>query len=399
LVSWEITPGVVIKEGIMTRRAFISAAVFATAAVLSLISAPLIAQGPSASEAELTASDGWSLDKHRTLAKIVQRQLGVKEGWQAPRTAWGHPDLTGAWTSDSVHGIPRERPAAQGTRMFVTEDEYKDRAKREEQTRQNAYNASGANTGGRDRALRGQTTFRLTSLIVSPANGRLPAITPFAETRRAPRDRGSFGEGPFNTFEDFTLYDRCITRGIVGSVMPVPYGNGNVILQTPDQFVISYEMIHDTRIVPVDGRHHLASSIRQYLGDSRGTWQGDTLVIETTNFTDRTGVQGGNGNGLRHSEAMRLTEHFTRISDDILLYDMTIDDPKTYTKPWTVAVPLISPPGFKPLPYECHEGNGAIKYIMSAERAEDRALEEDLKNGIVRKRRPVQGNIDDAPEP
>jgi hypothetical protein len=382
----------------MMHRVLVSVAVSATVAVLGLISVPLIAQGPSSSESDLTATDGWSLEKHRNLARLIQRQIGVKDGWQAPRTAWGHPDLTGAWTSDSVHGVPRERPVALGNRLFVTEDEYKDRVAREEKTRQSAYNASGANTGGRDRALRGQTTFRLTSLIVSPANGRMPAVTPFAESRRAPRDRGSFGEGPFNTFEDFTLYDRCITRGIVGSVMPVPYGNGNVILQTPDQFVISYEMIHDTRIVPVDGRHHIASSIRQYLGDSRGSWQGDTLVIETTNFTDRTGVQGGNGNGLRHSEGMRLTEHFTRIGDNVLLYDMTIDDPKTYTKSWTVAIPLISPPGFKPLPYECHEGNGAIKYIMSAERAEDRALEEDLKNGIVRKRRPVQGNIDGPPE-
>ena len=382
----------------MTRRALISVIASGILAAAGFVSAPLIAQGPSFSESDLTATEGWNLEKHRTLARILQRQIGVKDGWQAPRTTWGHPDLTGAWTSDSVHGVPRERPTAQGTRMFVTEDEYADRVKREEQTRQNAYNASGANTGGRDRALRGQTTFRLTSLIVSPANGRMPAITPFGESRRAPRDRGSFGDGPFNTFEDFTLYDRCITRGIVGSVMPVPYGNGNVILQTPDQFVISYEMIHDTRIVPVDGRHHIASGIRQYLGDSRGGWQGDTLVIETTNFTDRTGVQGGNGNGLRHSEGMRLTEHFTRIADSVLLYDMTIDDPKTYTKSWTVAIPLISPPGFKPLPYECHEGNGAIKYIMSAERAEDRALEEDLKKGIVRKRRPVQGNIDGAPE-
>ena len=225
--------------------------------------------------------------------EVIQRQIGVKDGWQPPRTAWGHPNLTGAWTSDSVHGIPRERPVAQGNRVFVTEDEYTERVAREEKTRQSAYNASGAGTGGRDRALRGDTTFRLTSLIVSPANGRMPAITPFGESRRAPRDRGSFGEGPFNTFEDFTLYDRCITRGIVGSVMPVPYGNGNVILQTPDQFVISYEMIHDTRAVPLDGRPHIAASLRQYLGDSRGSWQGDTLVVETTNFTDRTGVQGG----------------------------------------------------------------------------------------------------------
>ena len=382
----------------MTLRGFVPVVASTVAAVLALISVPVTAQAPSGVEDELTSSDGWSLDKHRMLARIIQRQIGVKEGWQAPRTAWGQPDLTGAWTSDSVHGVPRERPAAQGTRMFITDEEYKDRVAREEKTRQSAYNASGAGTGGRDRALRGQTTFRLTSLIVSPANGRIPPITAYGESRRASRDRGSFGEGPFNTFEDFTLYDRCITRGIVGSVMPVPYGNGNVILQTPDQFVISYEMIHDTRVVPLDGRPHIPSSIRQYLGDSRGNWQGDTLVVETSNFTDRTGVQGGNGNGLRHSENMRLVEHFTRIADDILLYDMTIDDPKTYTKAWTVAIPLISPPGFKPLPYECHEGNGAIKYIMSAERAEDIALEEDLKKGIVRKRRPTQSNFNE-PEP
>ena len=249
----------------MTPRAFVSVIVSATIAIAGLISVQLLAQGPSGSADELTASDGWSLDKHRILARNLQRSDRRKDGWQAPRTAWGRPDLAGAWTSDSVHDVPRERPAAQGTRMFVTEDEYKERVAREEKTRQAAYNAAGANTGGRDRALRGETTFRLTSLIVSPANGRMPAITPFGESRRAPRNRGSFGDGPFNTFEDFTLYDRCITRGIVGSVMPVPYGNGNVILQTPDEFVISYEMIHDTRVVPVNGRAHIASSLRQYL--------------------------------------------------------------------------------------------------------------------------------------
>src|SRR5262245_32646334 len=149
----------------MTHRALVSLAVSAAVAVLGLISVPLIAQGPAAtSDAGLTGSDGWSLDKHRTLARTIQRQIGVTEGWQAPRTAWAPPDLTGAWTSDSVHGIPRERPVAQGNRIFQTEEEYKERAAREEQTRQSAYNASGANTGGRDRALRGHVTYRLTSL-------------------------------------------------------------------------------------------------------------------------------------------------------------------------------------------------------------------------------------------
>ena len=225
----------------------------------------------------------------------------------------------------------------------------------------------------------------------------MPGVTAEAEKRRASRDRGSFGEGPFNTFDDFTLYDRCITRGVIGSVLPVPYGNGNRILQTPDSFVISYEMIHDTRVVPLDGRPHIPAGLRQYLGDSRGRWEGDTLVVETTNFTDQTSI-GGNGNGLRHSSDMRLTERFTLIADDVLMYDITIDDPKTYAAPWTIAVPLISPAGFQPLPYECHEGNGAIKYIMSAERAEDAALEADRRRGIIRARRPVQGDINTLPD-
>src|SRR5262249_1133971 len=198
--------------------------------------------------------------------------------------------------------------------------------------------------------------------------------------------------GPFNGPEDFTLYDRCITRGIVGGVLPVPYGNGNRILQTPDAFIISYEMIHDTRVVPLDGRPHIGPRIRQYLGDSRGQWQGDTLVVETTNFTDQTSL-GGNGNGLRHSQGMRMTERFTHAAPDALQYSITIDDPKTYVRPWTRSVPLISRPGFEPLPYECHEGNGAVKYILSAERAVDKAMEEDLKKGIVRARPSVQGRI------
>jgi hypothetical protein len=354
------------------------------------------AQGPSGVEPR--DAEGWTLERHHELARAIQTQLGVKPNWTPPRTPWGHPDLQGSWTSDSARGIPRERPQQVGTRLFLTDEEYTERVKRDEQTLRTARNASGAQTAGRDGAWRGNVTFRLASQVVDPPNGRLPAVTPEANKRRASRDRGSFGEGPFNTFEDFTLYDRCITRGIVGSILPVPYGNGNRILQTPDGFVISYEMIHDTRVIPVDGRRHLAPAIRQYLGDSRGRWQGNTLVIETTNFTDQTSVGGGNGNGLRHSEALRMTEHLTRIADDVLLYDVTIDDPKTYTKPWTIALPLISPPGFMPLPYDCHEGNGAVKYIMSAERAEDRALEEDRQKGIIRARRPVQNNIDGPPE-
>src|SRR5262249_2370076 len=158
----------------------------------------------------------------------------------------------------------------------------------------------------------------------------------------------------------------------------------------------TYEMIHDTRVIPLDGRPHIGSKIWQYLGDSRGHWEGNTLVVETTNFGNLTGF-GGNGNGLPHSEALHMTERFTRTAPDVLIYSVRIDDPKTFTRPWTLQLPLVSPPGFRTLPYECHEGNGAIKYILGAERAEDKAIAEDLKKGIDRARKDPQNVINRAP--
>jgi hypothetical protein len=226
----------------------------------------------------------------------------------------------------------------------------------------------------------------------------MPPLTAFAETRRAPRDRGTFGNGPFESTADFTNYDRCITRGIIGSVLPVVYGNGNRILQTPNEVVISYEMVHDTRVIPLDGRPHIGSKIRQYLGDARGHWEGNTLVVETTNLTDQTSI-GANGNGLRHSADMKIVERFTRNAPDELVYEIRIDDPKTYTRPFKISIPLISPPDFQLLPYECHEGNYMLPHSLSAEREEDAAIEADRKKGITRKRKSIQQNLDAGANP
>jgi hypothetical protein len=210
--------------------------------------------------------------------------------------------------------------------------------------------------------------------------------------RRAPRDQGTFGNGPFDSPEDFTLYDRCITRGVVGSVLRVIYGNGNRIVQAPGMVAISYEMIHDTRVFYTDGRPSLGQNIRLYLGDSRARWEGDELVVETTNMTDETSI-GLNGNGLRHSDRMKLTERIKRVAPDILQYQVTIDDPVTYESPFTLSMPLTPLDGNRLLPYECHEGNYAIRQSLGAERAEDRALAEDLAKGIKRARRPVQDGL------
>ena len=239
----------------------------------------------------------------------------------AAKTPWGDPDISGVWTSDAAIGIPMQRPDQFGGRAELNEDEYAAKLKRDAQTRERAENAIGSFRNDNAWLVK---SFRQTSLIVDPPDGKLPAVTPYAESRRATRDQGTFGAGPFDKTEDFTNYDRCITRGIIGSVLPVVYGNGNRILQTPGQVIISYEMVHDTRVIYTDGRPHVGRGIRQLLGDSRGHWEGSTLVIETTNLTDRTSI-GLNGNGLRHSEDMVMTERITRVGPDELRYEVTIE--------------------------------------------------------------------------
>src|SRR5262252_6306711 len=311
------------------------------------------------------------------------------------KTAWGDPDISGVWTSDAAIGIPMQRPDRFNGRAELTDEEFRDKEKADADRRNRAENAIGSFRN--DNAWLNKS-YRQTSLIIDPPDGKMPPVTPYADSRRASRDQGTFGAGPFDKPEDFTMYDRCITRGIVGSVLPVVYGNGNRIIQAPGMIVITYEMVHDTRVIYTDGRPHLGTNIRQLLGDSRGHWEGNTLVVETTNLTDKTSI-GLNGNGLRHSADMIITERFSRVDADELRYEITVNDPKTYTKPFTISLPLSSPPGFKLLPYECLEGDYAVSNALSAERAEDRALEEDLKKGIVRPRRSVTQDNVNAPRP
>src|SRR5688572_7281759 len=278
--------------------------------------------------------------------------------WKAPRTAWGHPDLEGVWTSDDMRGIPTSRPAAQSDREFQTPEEFARRAGGDESSRDRAVN--------QETFLRnefGVRTFGYTSFVVEPANGQIPPITPAAAARRkAVANVGTFGQGPFNTFTDFSLYDRCITRG-VGGIFPVLYGNGVRIAQTPNDVIISYEMIHDTRVIPLDGRPHIASSIKQYMGDARGHWDGDTLVVETTNFTHKTSFSG------LHSDQLKLTERFTRIDPDMIDYRIRVEDPATWSVPFTVRLTITQQPGYQLFEYSCHEGNGAVGYALSGERA------------------------------
>jgi hypothetical protein len=316
--------------------------------------------------------------------------------YTVPRTPWGDPDLQGVWSSDDAQfgggggrgrggaarggGAPEEPPP-----LYLNDEQF---AARQKQIADGVRRAEeeATSTFRNDFPRR---AFRQTRIIVDPPDGRQPQPTAEAQKRRAPRDQGTFGNGPFDSVQDFTLYDRCITRGVWGSIMRVIYGNGNRIVQAPGMVAITYEMIHDTRIFYTDGRPHIGDGIRQYLGDSRARWDGDVLVVETTNLTDKTSI-GLNGNGLRHSDQMRFVEKFKRVAPDILQYQITVDDPVTYPRPFTASFPLTPLDGGVLLPYDCHEGNLAIRQSLGAERAEDAALAADLAKGIKRARRPVQ---------
>jgi hypothetical protein len=315
--------------------------------------------------------------------------------YKSPKTPWGEPDLIGVWSSDDTAGIPMSRPqncdgrgrgACYGDRLFLNDEEY---AQRQQQITQRAKQGD-ENAVGAFRFDYARRAFAQTSLIVDPPNGQQPAYTPEAFAHAMPR--GTYGNGPLDWATDFSTYERCITRGVLGSTLNVIYGNGQEISQSPGYVTITYEMIHDTRVIPTDGRKHVDPKIRLILGNSVGHWEGDELVVETTNFTDKTAI-GVNGNGNRHSTQLKFIERIKRVAKDIVQYQVTIDDPLTYERPWTMSFPLTPLDGGRILPYTCHEGNMAILQSLGGERAEDRALAEDLKKGIVRARRPVQDGL------
>jgi len=307
---------------------------------------------------------------------VVTAFGGEEPNYQVPRQ--------GVWSSDDMEGVPMSRPQQFGDRLYMTDEEFAERRATIEQGVDQSENEA-TSTFRRDFARR---AFRQTSQIIDPPDGRQPATLPGRDTM----PRGTFGAGPLDWTTDFSLYERCITRGIAGSVFRVIYGNGNRIVQAPGMVALSYEMLPQTRVFYTDGRPHLSSEISQLLGDSRAHWEGDVLVVETTNLTDRTAV-GVNGGGPQHSAQMTITEKFKRVADDLLQYQITFDDPQTYERPFTLSMPLTPLEGGKLLPYDCHEGNYAILQSLGGERAEDRMIEEDLARGVIRPRRPISDGL------
>jgi hypothetical protein len=292
-----------------------------------------------------------------------------------PRTPDGHPDLQGIW--DYRSATPLERPKQFADKEFMTAEEvaaYEQRALEREdgrppddpRTEQSVHPAWWLDYG------KTVVKTRRTSLIVDPPDGKIPPQTAEGRQRAAARREAAQTHGPADSYENRGLFERCITRGAPDGMLPGPYNNNLQIYQPPGYVVLFTEMIHDARIIPLDGRPHTSAAVRQWMGDSRGHWEGDTLVVDTINFTDKTNFRGSGAN-------LHLVERFTRLDADTLEYRFTVDDPRTWTRPWTVAYPMAKTQG-PVYEYACHEGNYGLMDILSGARAEERkAAEEKLK--------------------
>ena len=302
--------------------------------------------------------------------------------YTVPRTADGQPDLQGMWNNETL--TPFERPTSIGNKAFLTEEEAAERNQRSDERRAAADAPSavrteplpaGGNIGGYNQFWfdpgRRVLSTRQTSMVVDPPDGRVP-VKPWAVAARA-HNLEHVGD----SYVHMSVWDRCLSRGVPGSMFPAGYNNAYRILQTPDYVTIIYEMIHDVRIIPIDNRAHVDGDITLWMGNSRAHWDGDTLVVETRNFHNRgwiaSSAAGGRIKGIPTSKALYVVERFTRVSDDTIMWDMTVEDPNVYTRRWTVLMPLTHRPDYQMFEYACHEGNWAVRNALSGSRAQERA--------------------------
>ena len=293
-----------------------------------------------------------------------------------PRTAWGQPDLQGVWDFRTI--TPLERPEELAGQEFLTEEEAAnlERAAVDRDARLLRQAARRTEAGGNvgaynnfwmDRGTRVIGT-RRTSLIVRPPDGKIPPLTP-AGQQRADARQAYRGEHPADSWEDRSVGERCMLGFNSGPPMePRAYNNHLQLFQTPDHVVILNEMVHDARVIPLDEGSHLPAGVAQWMGDSRARWEGDTLVIETTNFSNKTSFSERHG----ATPNMRLVERLTRVDRDTLVYEFTVEDPATWTSPWTVEVPMARSED-RLYEYACHEGNYGMDGILAGHRAEERA--------------------------
>ena len=313
--------------------------------------------------------------------------LTYPDGTPHPTTSWGDPDLQGTWPIMHLLSTPLQRNPEYGDRLYMTDEEYEAAVSPENRSSQAARDAAyermvQTNTlgmGGWAESTTRSPQAQQTSLISYPSDGRFPELTARGEDL-VPNFGSSWstenGDGIFESpQDDFDTWDRCITRGMPNSMLPFNYNNGIRILQSPGYVVIDLEMIHESRIVPVDGRPGLEPEITQWMGESRGYWDGATLVVETTNYNGEVGMTnvGTPGSPRRDTPsttAMRTIERFTRINDAEIQYEITIEDPLVLTDRWTVTYPMYLDNDYRFFEYACHEDNTAVRNFIETSRWE-----------------------------
>jgi len=309
-------------------------------------------------------------------AAQAPKSASASNTWAHPKTPWGDPDLQGTWTSDDCIGTPMNRPAKFGNRPYYTEQELAERGKQIEKQHENDLVetvAADARVGTGPPNHWGEHPRRpckQTSLVIDP-DGQTPALLPEAQNRFS-GEPATNNNPKADSWEDFSYYIRCISRGVIGSIYPVVYGNGQEIVQAPGYVAIMQEMVHEARIIPLDGRPHTSANIRNYMRDPRGHWEGNTLLVETTNILGNKTSASANGWGTPLSDAVKLVERYTRVGPNDMQYEVTVDDPKTYVRPFRIGFPLTQEPGYQNFEYACHEGNYAMFDSLSGARAKER---------------------------
>lgn len=299
-------------------------------------------------------------------AEVAGREAAGTDGsWTAPRTEWGDPDLRGTWPLESMGRTPMQRPLAYGDRALMTDEEYAEAVEAAETVAAGYEREDDADVIGTGHWFEWGMPLRQTSLIVEPANGRIPPMTPTG-LERAANMKSSWSEEVFEDISDFNPLDRCITRGLPASMVPFPYNNGVRIFQSPGYVVLQLEMIHETRIVPLDGRPAPPAQIKHWMGESRGHWDGDALVIETTNFNGESPmvIVGPSNEPVPTSTSLRITERLTPTGPDTIYYEALVEDPEVLTAPFRMAFPWARDESYRLFEYACHEGNTVIPYYI-----------------------------------
>jgi hypothetical protein len=298
-------------------------------------------------------------------------------GWQHPRTEWGDPDLRGSWPIINLISTPLQRDPKYGERELLTDEEYaatQERLEARNERYEEEIESNKMGMGHWAEASHNIDAARLTSLIVEPENGRFPELTERGKELAA-QMKSSWSSTVFDSYTDFDTWDRCITRGLPPAMFPVNYNNGIEIHQAPGYVVVRLEMIHETRVIPVDGRAGLDPAIKQWMGESRGRFEGNTLVVETTNFNGVGGMTNVGTPGAPRGETpttvnMKLTERFTRTDDDTIEYEMFVEDPEVLTQPWKARYPMQRDESYRFFEYACHEDNTAVRNFIVTSRYE-----------------------------